>query len=255
MKTYDYVENIEFIGRKIEIGQIHDLFLENEAFICLVYGRRRIGKTTLIETAFKDRNILKFEGIQSLLLTSKRISKASIKKYFEYQIKNIQKQLIRYIENDSERKRYEAKDIESWSDFFELIYEYTKTGTWTLYFEEIQWLSSYTDNFFAEFKECWDNLFRRNPNLGVVISGSSPSFIVSQILSSKALYGRINLEINLGEFNLQEVSDFLGKSRSRFQIMEAIMLIGGIPEYLKRIKAGESTYLELCKNSLLFPQR
>jgi hypothetical protein len=44
---------------------------------------------------------------------------------------------------------------------------------WTLYFEEVQWLAEYKDDFIADLKYVWDNKFRHNPKLLIVLCGSS----------------------------------------------------------------------------------
>ena len=55
-----------FIGREFERNGLKKVASLGEASIIVMYGRRRIGKTELLEQTFKDRNILKFEGIEGL---------------------------------------------------------------------------------------------------------------------------------------------------------------------------------------------
>ena len=53
-----------FVGRIYEKERLAVLGKEKDASILVVYGRRRIGKTELLEQTYSERNILKFEGIQ-----------------------------------------------------------------------------------------------------------------------------------------------------------------------------------------------
>jgi len=43
---------------------LNDLTLATTATLVIVYGRRRVGKTTIIERAYSDRNLLKLEGVE-----------------------------------------------------------------------------------------------------------------------------------------------------------------------------------------------
>ncbi len=52
-----------FIGRTFELEKLEKIGSAHEASIIVMYGRRRVGKTELLEQAFRERNILKFEGI------------------------------------------------------------------------------------------------------------------------------------------------------------------------------------------------
>ena len=55
---------MKFIGRHDELAQINATQQSGEAALIVVYGRRRVGKTTLIEQAFRECRLLKFEGIE-----------------------------------------------------------------------------------------------------------------------------------------------------------------------------------------------
>jgi uncharacterized protein len=133
-------------------------------------------------------------------------------------------------------------------NFFLLLANYLKTGKWTLYLEELQWLSNYESTLISELKYVWDNYFRYNPELIILLCGSSPSFMIDQVIHSKALYNRSQHEIHLKEFTISETKLFL-KNRSVREIFDAYLTIGGIPEYLKWINKDSSVFLSLCKHS------
>lgn len=219
-----------FIGRTHELGILSTIQTSKEASIVVVYGRRRVGKTELLEQAFRERNILKFEGIEG----------ASA----HQQIRHVLAQLAEYAENPIIKKLKCA----TWVEVFQLIAEYIRQGSWTLYFEEVQWLANYQSRFVTELKYVWDNYFRHNPELILILCGSAPSFITQHILRSRALYNRSQYEIPLKEFNLSEARLFL-KKRSDREIMDAYLTVGGIPEYLKRLNQDSSVFLSLCKHA------
>ena len=57
MQPHRIVHNPDFIGRKHEIERLGDLLSRGEASFLVVYGRRRVGKTELIEQYFQNRCI------------------------------------------------------------------------------------------------------------------------------------------------------------------------------------------------------
>jgi hypothetical protein len=137
--------------------------------------------------------------------------------------------------------------LERWSDFFEVLLPYVEKAPVVLYFDELQWLANYGDDFLSEFKPFWDDSLRHNPKLRVVVSGSSPSFIVNQFLSTSAMYNRANHMLKLEPFQPDEIRQFMQKGPR--ETLLAAIAVGGIPEYLKQLKTTPSVYLGLCEKS------
>jgi AAA+ ATPase superfamily predicted ATPase len=222
--------NKSFIGRQYELNKLSEISEKKESSIIVTYGRRRVGKTELLEQGFRNRNVLKFEGIEGLSQKE--------------QLKHVMWQLSEY-KGDPLLARV---TISSWTEFFKIAADVVKKGVWTLYFEEVQWLAGYKAKFISELKYFWDNHFRHNNKLIVVICGSSPSFMINKVLHSKALYNRSTHEIALKEFSLSETAQFL-KKRSACEVMDAYLSVGGIPEYLKWVNTESSVFTSLCKNA------
>jgi uncharacterized protein len=219
-----------FIGRSFELEQLKQIGEAQEASIIVMYGRRRVGKTELLEQAFRTRNLLKFEGIEGLTE--------------QEQFAHAMSQLAIYVEVPILKKTV----IDSWKDFFELLAQYTRQGTWTIYLEELQWLANYKSTLISELKYVWDNHFRHNPKLVLILCGSAPTFMLENVIHSKALYNRSQYEFHLNEFNIIEAREFL-KKRSNKEVFDAYLTIGGVPEYLKWVNKESSVFLSLCKNS------
>ncbi len=219
-----------FVGRHNEQKRLIDIGDSKESSILIVYGRRRVGKTELLEQTYADRNILKFEGIKG--------------KSQEEQIIHVLWQLSEYA-NDPILVKLK---LNNWVEVFKLIYDRVPEGKWTIYFEEVQWLAEYKDAFISELKFAWDNYFRYREGLLVILCGSAPSFIVNNVIFSKSLYNRSQHELHLKEFGLAETMEFLS-SRSRREVMDAYLTIGGIPEYLKWCKTSSSVFTSICKNA------
>jgi uncharacterized protein len=231
--------NPQFIGREFEISRLNEITSLNEASFIIVYGRRRVGKTELIEQYFKKQHILKFEGIEILN------NKNSAGRYAtKMQILQCQKRLAKYLESPL----IEKINCTQWTDFFELLSETVSKKKVVLYFEEIQWLSEYKSSFFSELKPFWDDQWRTNKNLTLILCGSSPSFIMQQLISNKALYSRAKEEIHLKPFNLMEIKAFFPKLGLR-ELLQAQLSVGGICEYLKQLKGKDTVLQSLCNKS------
>ncbi len=222
-----------FIGRKNEISKLRSIIDKKDPSIVIVYGRRRIGKTFFIEQHLANRNLIKIEGIQGLNQKE--------------QLQHATKQLQSYW-NDATLKKVK---IENWSDFFEIIHEKTKNQKFTLYLEELQWLASYDSQLISYLKFAWDNYFEKNPNFILVLCGSSPSFMINKVIHSKALHNRSEYVFPINPFSLDETKEFMGSRYSKMELMDAHLLSGGIPQYLKYLKSGHSVFQNLCENSFL----
>lgn len=225
------IENNRFIGRKFERGFLKKISHLDHPSVVIIYGRRRIGKTELIEQTYRTRNILKFEGLEG---QSEAVQRAHvILQLSEYTQDNLLKNV----------------HCDSWTEVFQTIARYLENNKpITLYFEEIQWLANYQDIFIAELKYVWDNLLRHHKDLIIVLCGSSPSFMLTHVVKSRALYNRAQYEIPLQAFTLHESRAFL-KNRSNREVLDAYLSVGGIPVYLKRLDEESSVFLSLCYHS------
>lgn len=232
MKYYIIEKNQSFIDRKYEVLYLQSLQAQPGARILIVYGRRRVGKTELLEQVFRDRQVLKFEGRD-------KIPPAQ-------QMQFVMQQLSTYAEEPLLAKI----TVHSWVDVLMHIAEHIKKDVCTLYFEELQWLANYEDDFISALKYVWDNFLRHNKQLILILCGSSPSFMINHVVKSSALYNRSQYELPLREFNLIEAKAMLA-GHSNQEILDAYLTVGGMPEYLKRLHDQHSVYLNLLRESFL----
>src|SRR6266702_5888569 len=161
---YDTVrENPGFVGRRRYWQQLADIDSASEASVIVIYGRRRVGKTELIEQFFRKHRILKFEGLQPDRRTIKKADPGERRR----QIGASLARLDAYTESGL---HYRRMNIDRWSDFFELLLPFVAKEPMVLYFEELQWLANYRDDFLSEFKPFWDDTLRHHSGLRMVIS-------------------------------------------------------------------------------------
>lgn len=211
-----------FIGRLNEIKQLRNVLDSSEASIALIYGRRRIGKSYLIAKACEGKHVFNFEGLEQ---------------------GNTKDQIRNFLFQLEIQTAIEIKDkskVSSWSEAISKLFPFLKESPGcVLVFDEFQWMASYRSALVSEFKMLYDQYLSKVPGLTVILCGSIASFMVKKVLKSKALYGRIELNIHLKEFNLFEVRQVLNK-HSLQDCLLAYLVFGGVPKYLTIIKTAES---------------
>jgi AAA+ ATPase superfamily predicted ATPase len=220
----------EFVGRKEELSKLDEFAHLSTAAIAVVYGRRRVGKTTLIEKAFAEKKMIKIEGIEGKPL-SDQLSSAMIQ-----------------LRNQVENSLLGSIFPKTWHEFFDLVAKLTTTGEWIIYLEELQWLANYQPDLIAELKLVWDNDFRRNRRLKLILCGSAPSFFLTHVIRSKALYNRTSLELHVEPLPLCDAHQLLPKTSMR-SFFDAYLTVGGIPVYLERLHRKSSVFLSLSESS------
>ncbi|MCP4692175.1 MAG: AAA family ATPase [Desulfobacterales bacterium] len=224
-----------FIGREEELRLLGDLIDKTMPTIVVVYGRRRIGKSELIKKAFEEkptRPVLSFEGLEN------RPKKE--------QIDNFLFQLF-YQTRDKKFKR----DVKTWREAFRLLYEELKRQPAALFFDEFQWMANYRNECVSDLKMAWDQYLSKIDGITLVLCGSIASFMIDKVVKSNALYGRTDLVIHLKGFLLPDTEKML-KGKGLHEIMEAWMLLGGVPKYLELIRDKPSVRLGM--ESLAFSE-
>ncbi len=211
-------------GRINEINLIKNMIESKESKLGAVYGRRRIGKSFLIESVSKNYKSYLFEGVEN----------QTVKEQFDHFLF----QLKYYF-----KKKVKITEIKNWKEGFILLYELIKKEKdVVIVFDEFQWMSNYRGKIASELKFAWDKFYSKLPNTNIILCGSIASFMINKVIKSKALYGRIDLEINLKAFDIKETKLIL-KNRSNVELVEGFLFTGGVPKYLTLLKGAKSIRL------------
>jgi len=219
---------MEFWGRQKEIAQLRDWDQDKSRF-SVVYGRRRIGKTRLIEEAFSKNRILKIEGLEGQSSKEqKSIFIESLVNFFNLKI-----------------DPHSINKNQSWRNLFKWLSELIGDTKTIVFFDELQWLAANKTSLVSDLKYCWDNFFKKENCIHLIVCGSISSFMVKKVIKSKALYGRIHFEINLQPLLLPEIQGVFKPERSHADITLIYMAVGGIPQYLEMIDKTKSSLLNL----------
>jgi uncharacterized protein len=219
----------QLVGRQAEKELLLSALQSKEAELIAVYGRRRVGKTFLIRQVFGERIVLDISGIHNGSM--------------QQQLEN-----FNLILKKSIRKRIRYEDANSWIIAFEnltaCLRELGKKQKVVVFFDEFPWLNTRKSGFLPAFENFWNHWATRQKNLVIVICGSAASWMIKNVVNSKGgLHNRITQKIRLLPFTLQETEQYL-KSRKvnldRYQVLQLYMVMGGIPQYLREVKPGQS---------------
>lgn len=242
------------IGREKETSKLIELYNRDNAELVAVYGRRRVGKTYLIDETFKDRITFRHAGLSPIENDGQP----------EGNTKRKQLQAFYYsLITQGMRPERRPKD---WLEAFFMLEMHLQSiddGSRQLIFlDELPWMDTARSGFITAFEAFW-NSWACHRNVMVVVSGSATSWVQDKLLNNHGgLYGRVSYEIKLEPFTLREC-ELLFKERgiglSRYDIVQAYMIFGGIPFYLNYLQRGRSLAqnvdeLFFCRGSKLRPE-
>jgi len=109
-----------------------------------------------------------------------------------------------------------------------------------IFFDEFQWLCEMKPKVVALFKYHWDNFFVKHPQCVFVLCGSVSSFLVGKVIQSRALYGRVDLELHLRPLLLRESQAFFRDTPYAAQSLDTYLIFGGVPQYLVELNPALS---------------
>lgn len=218
------------IGRRRELVVLEKVYNSKEAELLAIYGRRRVGKTHLVNNYFREKGIY-FE------LTGTKDAK------MREQIVNFSNEFSRVFLNDEK-----AASPKNWTEAFgRLKTELGKAGKDNriiLFFDELPWLASQRSGFLPALENFWNTFASRDKRIIVIICGSAASWMIKNVIFGKGgLHNRVTRRMRLLPFTLSETEEFLrarGVDLDRKQIVELYMVTGGVPQYLRNAERGLS---------------
>lgn len=217
-----------FIGREKQLELLDALWGRDSGVLVTCRGRRRIGKSTLIEE-FAARSGARFLSIEGLA-PHKRMSDA------------IQRR--RFCEKVAEYAKRPVEEAETWAlAFSQLDALLAGDGRTVVLLDEISWMGGWHPDFPGYLKEAWDRRLRKHGNLVFVLCGSVSAWIVENILNSTGFVGRNSLDIELKELPLRDSVRLWGSAADRMSTREKLDMLsvtGGVPKYLEEVRPSLS---------------
>ena len=220
-------------GREKEIAELEELYSGNQPELVAVYGRRRIGKTYLVEQTFKDRFAFRHAGLSPTEHEKKGMLEAQLKHFY------------------NSLRSYGLTGAEcpaTWLDAFfllqQLLKEKDRNQRQVVFIDERPWLDTPRSGFITAFEGFWNNWGSHQDNLMVIVCGSANSWMLDKMINNHGgLYGRVTYEIKLSPFTLGECEEYLNYNKvkiSRYDIAQSYMIVGGVPYYLRYFRKGLS---------------
>jgi len=217
------------IARKAEIKLLKDCYKANQSDFVAVYGRRRIGKTYLVRELFETE--LSFY-VTGLLGESEST-----------QIQNFNDEI-------NARARRRIPQAENWRDAFlnlgELIKQLPNERKKVIFLDEVPWMDTAESGFLTALDHFWNHIASARHDILFIVCGSATSWMTGKLINNYGgLHNRLTRQIYLEPFTLAECEEYYQAKQiayTRYQMVEAYMVFGGIPYYMSLMDSHLSLY-------------
>lgn len=217
-----------FFGRQDQLDEMSLLWTKRVSSLVTCRGRRRIGKSTLVKR-FAELSHARFIKIEGL------------KPRKEYG--NID-ELRTFASQLAAQTGCERTTPEDWlSAFIRLGKEIRSDEKTVVLLDEISWLGYYDSTFADTIKIAWDNYWKSNDRLVLVLCGSVSSWIRDNIIDNGEFVGRRSLDLVVNELPLSDCIRFWGAKAERIsltEILDVLSVTGGVPRYLEEVSPSLS---------------
>lgn len=227
-----------FIGRQRELAQLNKLYSSNKFEFAVIYGRRRVGKTALINKFMQDKAGIYFMGVESNALQN---------------LENISTNIMEYATGIKANTSFK-----SFQDALEYVFELAKEQRLILAIDEYPYVAR-TSRSLASTLQMLIDKYKDSSKLMLIICGSSMSYIEDHVLAYKApLYGRRTAQVKIQPFTFAEVCETLPAVKSE-NLALVFGMLGGTPQYILQYDQKQSTKenikrLFLDTSSILFEE-
>ena len=219
------------IGRKKELATLSDLLKGNRSEFVAIYGRRRVGKTYLIRTAFENNFTFQVTGLANATTAQ--------------QITNFHVALQKF--NPSASTTMPT----TWFYAFQELIAYLENqppGKKVVFIDELPWFDTNSSGFIQAIEHFWNSWASGRQDILLITCGSAASWMINKLLNNKGgLHNRVTKRFKIIPFTLSECEQFLKAKNAvfeRYQIIELYMVLGGIPFYWDEV----ATHLSPAQN-------
>lgn len=241
------------VGRILEKQLLQRAIHRQQAQIVVVYGRRRVGKTFLINEFFNNNFAFKHTALSPFDLQSPKKQLAQQLNEFYYSLKTYGLCC--------------SSAPTSWNEAFHMLQELLDSkadgSNQVIFIDELPWMDTPKSGFVSAFEHFCNDWCSAREYVKLIICGSATSWIYDEMLNNKGgLYGRVTSSIYVKPFTLKECEDLFreeGFYLDKYDIVQAYMAFGGIPYYLTQFREDLSVvqnidYLLFNPDSLLYEE-
>ncbi len=219
-----------FIDRKEELETLENEYNKENAAFVVVYGRRRIGKTTLIRHFCEGKRSLYFLATEESDNENRNAFKDLLAEAFD-------NELLR------------SASVDNWAPLFKVISDEAKKERIVLVIDEFQYLGKANKAFPSILQKAWDEMLS-SANLMLIVCGSLINMMTTQVLNyDSPLYGRRTAQIRLKQIDFSYYKDF-DESLSVDDQIQQYAVTGGVPKYIELFKKEKDIYTAIKNNVL-----
>ncbi len=203
-----------FLGREKELSELHKLYSTDKFQFAVIYGRRRVGKTAIINEFSKDKKAIYCMGIES---NSKQ------------NLENLSKSIL-----SLESETPPNSTFDSFQSALEYVFELAKNERIILAIDEYPYIAKASKSLASTLQMLIDK-HKDNSNLFLILCGSSMSYMEDNVLSYKApLYGRRTAQFKIEPFDFAHTCSYFNNFTDN-ELALAYGMMGGTPQYLLQL--------------------
>jgi len=219
-----------FINRIEELEFLQSQYNDNTSSLVVVYGRRRVGKTSLINYFVQEKKHLYFLASTESEFINMQVFKELVASH-----------------TDNELLQHAA--IDQWDVLFKTLVAHKTDEKLVLIIDEFQYLGAGNSAFPSIFQRIWDLILSQS-NVMVILCGSHIKMMESQTLNyNSPLYGRRTGTIRLRQVSFQYYHKFFHKLNYR-DLIEHYAITGGVPKYIEAFQDDVGLFKKIKKNIL-----
>lgn len=220
-----------FIGRERERKALENLYRSDKFEFAVIYGRRRVGKSALINQFIGNRKAIYFMGVES---------------NEKQNLENFSKSILEYsngIETESAFPSFQAA--------LEYVFRLAEKERLILAMDEYPYVARSSKSLASTLQLLIDK-YHQSSKLMLILCGSSMSYMEDQVLAYKApLYGRRTAQMKIMPFDFEEVCRYFSYMPGEDKAL-LYGIVGGTPQYLLQMDS-EKTVEENIKDTFLNP--
>lgn len=200
-----------FVGREYEIEYLNKLYNSGKFELVVVYGRRRVGKTTLLNEFVKNK--------KSIYYIAEEQSK-------KLQIDSFSERIFTLFEKPSYVSGFHKYD-----EIFEYLIDKAKEERMVLVLDEFPYMVNSDKSLLAKFQKYIDTKLK-NTKIMIILCGSSISFMENEVLAYKSpIFGRKTAQMEIEPFDFFNAVKFFEKYNDVDKVI-AYSITGGVAQYL-----------------------
>lgn len=209
----------KFIGRKAELRELEERYQSSGFQMTVIYGRRRIGKSTLIKEFIKDKRAVYYTA-----------TKAGINKNIELW----GKQALAVFAPEMNTLSFQSID-----DLLLFLGKHSEEERSVVVIDELPYLAETDKSILSVLQNYMDNHWMHG-QMFLILCGSSVSFMENEVLSEKSpIFGRRTSQIKLEAFDYLESAEFV-PAYSYEEKAVCFGITGGTAKYLSMLDDKKS---------------